>query len=90
MDDEARLRRIRYRAGHRGFREADLILGPFAETRAQHLDEPQLGRFEALLDAPDQFLFDWIMERAAAPAEHDHDVLAMVRAFRYEAHRAVG
>ena len=66
MDVDARLRRLRYRAWHRGFREADLILGPFADAYAETMDEAQLARFEALLTAPDQDLYDWIMERAAA------------------------
>ena len=88
MDDDTRLRRIRFRAWHRGFREADLIIGPFADTRAQLLSDDQLDRLEALMEAADQDLYDWIVGRAPVPAAFDHDVMAMLRDFRYEAFAA--
>jgi antitoxin CptB len=81
MDQADRLNRIKYRAWHRGFREADLIIGPFAEQRVAGFDEGQLDRFEALLEAPDQDLYDWILDRAPTPAEFDTDILALLRAF---------
>ena len=87
-DDEVRLRRIRFRAWHRGFREADLIIGPFADTRAPLLTDEQLDRLEALMEQADQDLYDWIIGRAPVPAAFDHDVMAMLRDFRYQAHAA--
>jgi antitoxin CptB len=89
---DARLRRIRYRAWHRGFRESDLILGPFADAHAEALDAGQLDRFEALLEQPDQDLYDWIVGRTPPPAAVDDDVFALIRAFRHSAHasRPVG
>ena len=58
--DETRLKRLRFRAWRRGFREADLILGPFADSRGQSLTEDQTLVFEqllamkrALIDLPD-------------------------------------
>ena len=88
-DDEVRLRRIRFRAWHRGFREADLIIGPFADTRAHLLSDDQLDRLETLMEEADQDLYDWIIGRAPVPAVFDHDVMAMLRAFRYEAYAAL-
>lgn len=81
-DSEARVQRLRYRAWRRGFREADLILGPFADRHAASLDEAQLNRFESLLQQADHDLYDWIMERAPTPAEFDHDVMALLREHR--------
>ena len=88
-DDEVRLRRIRFRAWHRGFREADLIIGPFADARAQLLSDDQLDRLERLMEEADQDLYDWIVGRAPIPAKFDHDVMAMLREFRYQAHAAL-
>ena len=48
--DETRLKRLRFRAWRRGFREADLILGPFADRHASSLSEAQVTAFEALLE----------------------------------------
>lgn len=87
-DDEARLRRIRYRAWHRGFREADLILGPFVDRHLTALDAGQLDRLETLFDQPDQDLYDWIIGRRPVPPEHDTDVFGLLRSFRYSAHDA--
>lgn len=80
MDD--RLKKIRFRAWRRGFREIDLILGGFADRELAGLNEPGLDAFERLLDAPDQSVFAWITELEPAPAEYDTATLARLRAFR--------
>ena len=72
-----------FRAWHRGTREADLILGSFAEAYLGGFDAAQLDRFEALLECPDAQLFDWINARTSAPPEYDHDVTRLLLAFRY-------
>jgi antitoxin CptB len=79
--DEARVNRARFRAWRRGFREADLILGPFADSRAADMDPQQLDRFESLLAQPDHDLYAWILEQATAPLEFDNDVMAELRNF---------
>ena len=65
--DETRLKRLRFRAWRRGFREADLILGPFADSHAQSLTEDQTLAFEQLLDLPDHDVYGWIVSEAAPP-----------------------
>ena len=82
MDD--RRKKLKFRAWRRGFREIDLILGPFADQRLADLDEAGLSAFEALLGAPDQEVYEWLTEQAPAPREHDTPVLASIRAFRFE------
>jgi len=82
-DPDIRRKRLFYRAWHRGTREADLLLGSFAEAYLGAFDAAQLDRFEALLECPDAELFDWINARAMPPADYDHDVTRMLRALRY-------
>jgi antitoxin CptB len=82
MDD--RRKKLQFRAWRRGFREIDLILGGFADRKLESLDEAGLDAFEALLDAPDQEVYEWITEQTAAPADHDTQTLALIRAFRFE------
>jgi antitoxin CptB len=53
-----RKRRARYRAWHRGTREMDLILGPYADTHVAEMAELMLGRFEELLEEMDPDLLD--------------------------------
>ena len=83
MDDQ-RLGKLRFRAWRRGFREADLILGPFADTQLDRFTPPQLDEFETLLDQPDHDLYGWIVGQPAPPA-FEGEVLALIRAFRHEA-----
>jgi antitoxin CptB len=82
-DPDIRRKRLFYRAWHRGTREADLLLGSFAEAYRGAVDAAQLDRFEALLECPDAELFDWINARATPPPEYAHDVTRMLLAFRY-------
>ncbi len=79
--DCTRLKRIRFRAWRRGFREADLILGPFADSRVPGFSTEELPRFEALLDESDHDIWDWVLGAAAAPPEFV-DSIAALRAFR--------
>lgn len=79
--DERRKRAL-YRATHRGFKEADLVIGRFAAARIESLSEQELGEFERLLEVNDHILYGWILEREAPPAEFEGDVLAKLRDFR--------
>jgi len=88
--DDTRLKRLKYRAWHRGFREADLILGPFADAHAPSLTPEQLDAFEALLEHPDQDLYEWIVERRPTPPEADGEIMNMLKVFREQAYAARG
>ncbi len=81
--DEIRRKRLLLRAWRRGTREADLILGSFAEAHLAGFDAARLDQFEALLDVPDADLFDWIWQRALPPPEYDSDVVRLLLAFHY-------
>jgi len=80
MDD--RRKKLKFRAWRRGFREIDLILGPFADQNLRGMDETGLAEFEALLDAPDQEVFDWILQRRVAPGEFQTPILRAIQEFR--------
>ena len=73
--------RLLFRSWHRGTQESDLLLGSFADHCLTGLDAGQLERFEALLDCPDPDLFEWILGGSLPPAQHDHDVLQLLRAY---------
>jgi antitoxin CptB len=78
---EIRCRRLLFRSWNRGTQESDLILGSFAETSLTSFDSIQFDRLEALLDCSDPDLFDWIFGVTAPPAQHDHDVMRLLRDF---------
>ncbi|HEY5106653.1 MAG TPA: succinate dehydrogenase assembly factor 2 [Caulobacteraceae bacterium] len=76
------MKRVRFRAWRRGFREADLILGPFADRHAQDLSADDLAKFETLLDQPDPLLYAWILGTQPIPAMFDNQLMRRLRAFR--------
>jgi antitoxin CptB len=87
---DARLKKLKFRAWRRGFREADLILGPFADRHVQDFSPAELDFFERLLEVPDQDLYAWIIDRAPTPPEFDGDIMNRIKQFRFEAHEARG
>lgn len=77
-----RLGRIIFRAWRRGFREADLVLGPFADQVGPTLSGSELDSFEALLAQDDDHqLYAWIIGTEVTPVEHDTAVMAKIRVF---------
>ncbi|MGK9168077.1 succinate dehydrogenase assembly factor 2 [Inquilinus limosus] len=71
-------RRLRFRSWHRGTREADLLLGGFADATLDRLDADQLARYSELLENNDPDLWDWVTERAPVPPEADSDVMRLL------------
>mgnify|MGYP001551610616 FL=1 len=85
-EDDARLKKLKFRAWRRGFREADLILGPFADRHVATFSPAELDWFEALLEQPDHDLYAWIVGTAATPAAYDGEIMNRIKQFRFEAH----
>lgn len=73
-------KRLRFRAARRGSKEADAIFGAFADFHLDELGEAELASFEALLDAPDQDVYDWLRGYAPVPTLHDTRVFARLKA----------
>ncbi len=88
--DDARLKKLKLRAWRRGFKEADLILGPFADKHVPDFTEAELDWFEALLNEADQDVYAWILDRMPIPAQFDGPLMNKLKAFRNEAHKAIG
>jgi antitoxin CptB len=79
---EIRLKRLKFRAWHRGFVEADLTLGPFVDAHAAALTPLQLDRLEALFEESDHDIYGWIIGREPVPTAFDTDVMKLLQAFR--------
>ncbi len=83
--DSDRIKKLKFRAWRRGFREADLILGPFADQYLSTLSDADVDAFEVLMDQPDQDLYAWIIEREPTPARFETAVMQQIRDFRFGA-----
>jgi antitoxin CptB len=55
-----RLKRLYFRSAHRGSKETDLILGPFAKAQLEGMDDAALDAFEAFLEENDNDIWDWV------------------------------
>lgn len=64
---ETRIKRLRMRAGHRGIKEMDLILGGWADRHLAKADDATLDAFEAVMAEADQDLYQWVSGQAEAP-----------------------
>ncbi len=77
-----RRRRLRYRAWHRGTKEMDLVLGPFADAHLEGYGAPELDRLEALMDEEDTDLLKWVMGQETVPPTADADLLTTIIDYR--------
>ena len=85
-DIEIRLRRLRFRAWHRGILEMDLLMGRFADAKLASLEEHELEFFEALMELPDQEVFAWLTGQASVPKLHDTSLFRKLKSFHDHAH----
>jgi antitoxin CptB len=67
--DDPRLKRLQFRAWHRGTREADYMIGCYFDRFHHTWGETELQWFEALLEAEDVDILGWALGTIAVPAE---------------------
>ena len=79
MDPEARLKRLKFRAWHRGTREADYMIGGFFDTYASGWTAAEMDWFEALLEEQDVDIMGWALGTLPVP---DHWQSPLMDAFR--------
>ena len=65
MDE--RLRAIKYRAHHRGTREADFMIGGYFDAHHADWSDDERAWFEALLDEQDVDIMAWAIGTGEAP-----------------------
>lgn len=83
MIDETRLKRLHFRAWHRGTREADFMIGGFLDTYGRSWSEAQADWFEALLEEDDVDIMAWAIGTAEAPARYEGEMMMAMRKLDY-------
>jgi antitoxin CptB len=78
MDRETRLKRLNFRATHRGTREADFMIGGFCAAYGESWNEAEIVWFEAFLEEQDVDIMAWALGTAEIP---DHWRGPMMAAF---------
>jgi antitoxin CptB len=81
--DETRIKRLRYRAWHRGTREADLMVGGFFDAHHRDWSEAELAWFEALIEEQDVDIMAWAIGSLPCPPEWEGPMMARMRVVSY-------
>ncbi|MBO9576202.1 MAG: succinate dehydrogenase assembly factor 2 [Sphingobium sp.] len=83
MIEEHRLRRLHFRAWHRGTKEADLLIGGFFDTHGSAFSDADADWFEALLDEEDVDIMAWAIGTATPPARYEGEMMMAMRKLDY-------
>ena len=86
MDSANRLRRLRFRAWHRGTREADLLIGGFFDRHHQDWDDAETAWFEALIEEQDVDIMAWAIGTAEPPPRWQGAMMRRLRTLDYIRH----
>ncbi len=83
MIEESRLRRMHFRAWHRGTKEADLLVGGFFDRFGRGWNAQEAEWFEALMEEQDVDIMAWAIGTAEVPPEYRGTVMEMLRPLNY-------
>ncbi len=79
-------KKLIFRAWHRGTREADLLMGRFADSFVPAANAADLAEFEALLNENDPDIYDWVIGRLPVPENNLGPLIQRLKDF-YDAAR---
>ncbi len=77
-----RRKRLMFRSWHRGTREADLILGRFAEQHLDRFGVRELEQYEDLLAYSDPDIYGWYSGREPLPERLRNPVTMLLKKFK--------
>lgn len=83
MDHETRIKRLRYRAWHRGTKEADLMIGGFFDAHHADWTAAELDWFEALLGEQDVDIMAWAIGVQPCPDRWTGPMMERMRSITY-------
>jgi antitoxin CptB len=83
MQSDADLKRLRWRAHHRGIKEADILIGSFFDAHGSSWGEPERQLFAAMLDEQDVDIIAWATGTAQAPERYRGTVLQELQKLNY-------
>ena len=83
MDRPSRIRRLKFRAWHRGTREADYMIGGFFDRYHADWGDAELDWFEALLDEDDVDVMAWALGTSDVPERFAGKQIAAMQKLDY-------
>jgi len=86
LDRDALLKRLRFRAWHRGTREADLLVGGFFDAHSERWEKDEIAWFEALLEEQDVDIMAWAIGTAPPPERYAGGLMRRLQDVDYIKH----
>jgi len=83
MLEDSRLRRMHFRAWHRGTKEADLLVGGFFDAYARGWTGEQADWFELLMEEQDVDIMAWAIGTLPVPAAFEGEMMNTLRKLDY-------
>ena len=83
MDRETRLKRLAFRAWHRGTKEADLMVGGFFDAHSAGWSEDEIAWLEAFLEEQDVDIMAWAMGAADVPPRWQGPMMQSLKTLTY-------
>jgi antitoxin CptB len=83
MTDPNRLKKLHFRAWHRGTREADYMIGGFFDAFHQDWSEADLVWFETLIEEEDVDILGWALGTLSVPEEYAGALMERMRKLDY-------
>ncbi|PTQ10186.1 hypothetical protein CLG96_13795 [Sphingomonas oleivorans] len=83
MDRETRLKRLRFRAWHRGTKEADLLIGGYFDQESTRWSDAEMDWFEALLSEEDVEIMAWALGTMVVPPRWEGPMMQRLRTLDY-------
>jgi len=83
MNREDRLKRLRFRAWHRGTREADFMIGGFFDRYQAEWRDADMAWFEALLHEEDVDIMAWAIGTLPVPERYAGPLMQQMQQLDY-------
>lgn len=83
MDRDPELKRLHWRAHHRGTKEADLLVGGFFDAEHESWDSAERALFADMLEEQDVDIMAWAAGTAEAPERFQGPMLEALKKLDY-------
>jgi len=83
VQEDVRIKRLRYRAWHRGTREADMMIGGYFDAAHAGWTPDQFDWFEALLEEQDVDIMGWAIGSIPCPPGWEGEMMNAMRRLNY-------
>jgi antitoxin CptB len=83
VNREDRMKRLHYRAWHRGTREADYMIGGFLDAHGGGWNDEAIAWFEALMDEDDVDIMAWALGTLPVPPRYAGETMAAMQRLDY-------